>query len=263
MKPFFESNFVKVYNADSQSLSFITDSSIHLIVTSPPYNVGMPYKGYYDEQPKDNYFEMLRNVFKECYRVLLPGGKIAVNCPSGIAQVGCSKMGFLSTSIHNLLESIGFLPFAWIYWNKTANYCKNNTSWGSWLKCNLSIRDTGDEYIIVMAKEKLKIDIPKDAVFDINKDEFLQCTMNRWDILPSRSKLHPAIFPVEIPYRLIKMFTWKGAVILDPFAGSGTTGEAAKKLERYAILVDISMEYCKVMRERFSQQSLFEGKKNT
>ena len=257
MKPYFENNFIKVYNADSQNLDFISANSVHLIITSPPYNVAMPYEEYHDEQPKTDYLKMLENVFRECYRVLVPGGKIAVHCPSCLSQTRHSKIGFLSVAIHNLLENIGFLPFAWIYWDKIVNCNQNATSWGSWLKCNLSIRDIGDEYIIVMAKEKLKIDIPQDAVFDITKDEFMQWTVNRWEILTAQSKLHPAVFPVEIPYRLIKMFTWKGATVLDPFAGSGTVGDMAEKLERYAILVDISSEYCAVMRERFSYQNLF------
>ena len=257
IKPFFKTKFVEIYNTDSQDLSFIPNNSVNLIITSPPYNTGMPYAEYNDERPKEDYLQMLKNVFKECYRVLIKGGKICVVVPSCLAQTRYSKIGFLSVSVHNLLEEIGFLPFAWIYWNKIVNCNKNSTSWGSWLKCNVSIRDIGDEYIIVMAKESLKVDIPKDVVFDITKDEFLKFTINRWEIPPVSSNLHPAVFPEEIPYRLIKLFTWQGAVVLDPFAGIGTTGIIASKLKRKTILVEISKQYCEIMKERFSYQDLF------
>jgi len=257
MKPYFENGLVKIYNTDSENLNFISDNSIHLIITSPPYNTGMPYEEYNDEQPKEIYLEKLKNVFKECYRVLVKGGKICINCPSCLAQTRYSKIGFLSVSIHNILEEIGFLPFAWIYWDKIVNCNQNSTSWGSWLKCNVSIRDTGDEYIIIMAKESLKIDIPENAVFDITKEEFLNWTINRWEIPPAQSNLHPAVFPAEIPKRLIKLFTWKGAVVLDPFAGIGTTGQVAEKLGRKAILIEISRSYCEIMKNVFAQQNLF------
>lgn len=254
----YQDELVEIWNRDSRNLDFIQDNSVDLVITSPPYNTGMPYLSYNDEQEKETYLDMLNAVFKECYRVMKKGAKICVNVPSCLAQTRHSKIGFLSVSVHNILQEIGFLPYAWIYWDKIVNCNKNLTAWGSWLSPSCpSIRDIGDEYIIIMAKESFKIEMPKDAVIDITKEEFMKYTINRWEILPTTDKIHPAVFPEELVYRLVKLFTWQGATVLDVFAGSGTVGIICKKLKRKCILVDISKDYCEYMKERLCYKELF------
>lgn len=254
----YNDELVFVYNTDSQNLNFISDNSVHLVVTSPPYNTGMPYDNHNDEMIKSDYLEMLHNVFAECYRVMKKGAKICVNVPSCLAQTRFSKIAFLSVAVHDILEKIGFIPYGWIYWDKIINTNKKLTSWGSWKSPSCpAIRDAGDEYIIIMAKESFKIDIPDGAIIDITKDEFILFSFNRWEILPKHSEVHPAVFPEEIPYRCIKLFTWQGATVLDPFAGSGTTGIAGKKTKRKTILVEKSKKYCDLIKKRISQCFLF------
>lgn len=268
IKPYYKDDWVKIYNTDSQNMSFIPDKSVHLVITSPPYNVGIKYDGQDDRKQLDNYFKMLENVFRECYRVLVSGGRICLNCPSVIRQTTISKMAFVSIEFHNILKNkIGFIPREFIGWVKTPvmqqeDYDKiyrhqgwgKSTSWGSWKSpSNPSLRDIM-EYIIVMDKENPKLEGDKEKI-DITKEEFMKYTNNCWFILPTTKNKsgHPASFPEELPYRLIKLYSYSQNVILDPFLGSGTTCKVAKRLKRKSIGVDISLKYCKIAMQKCSQ----------
>ena len=271
-EPYFENESVKIYCADSQNLDFIPDNSVHLIITSPPYNVGKEYSKHNDRMDLDNYYTMLHNVFKECYRVLVSGGRIAVNVPSCLRMTTFSKVAYIAIDVYLMLKEIGFKERDFIGWVKIPpitneeDYKEDHrhygwerpTSWGSWLSCSdPAVRDNM-EYIIVMHKETPRLDGNKEDV-DITKEEFMKYTYNAWFILPvsKMRKWHPAAFPDELPYRLMKLYSYRGNTVLDPFAGSGTVGGVARKIGRKAILVDIDRKYCELAKANCSQEVLF------
>ena len=243
-------------------LRHIPARSVHLIVTSPPYNTGIPYDSYDDRQPQEVYWQAMREVFRECYRVLVSGGRCAVNLPACIMQHAGSRVAYLAVDFLLLLRKVGFLDREIITWVKSSNGLPSgkSTSWGSWRSpSNPALRDAS-EWILIMHKEtpELKSNGQKP---DITRDEFLQWTTNVWLMQPetSRRRFHPAPFPIELPYRLIKLYTYPEQVVLDPFCGIGTTCIVAKRLKRHYIGIDISRRYCWTARLLLSQRQLFLG----
>lgn len=241
----------KIFNKSSIDMSEIDSETVHLIVTSPPYNAKIEYDEYDDKKTYQEYIVMMRVILKECFRVLVPGGRICVN----IANIGRSPYRPMRSLINELLDKSGFSFRGEIIWQKWNN--ASTTAWGSYLSAsNPYLRDV-HEYIIVASKTLDKMKPPHDhPVMDITKDEWLKYTNSIWKILPKNSKKHPAIYPNEIPKRLIKLFTWRDCVVLDPFCGIGTTLKVAKELKRYGIGYEISSEYFKQMEIIKEQSSL-------
>jgi len=232
----------------------------------------MDYDAHNDRLAHEEYMQMMKGVLKECYRVLVKGGRICLNCPSCAKQSTGSKYAYIAVKIHNLMEDIGFMPREWISWVKTPEIMTkeeyeqtyrhqgwgHSTAWGSWQSCSSPyLRDIG-EYIIVMEKEQSKLEGDKSKI-DITKDEFMRYSNNVWFILPTTQQKshHPAAFPSELPYRLIKLYSYQDNTILDPFIGSGTTCQIAKQLKRKSIGIDISERYCKICVAKCGQKELF------
>lgn len=244
----------KIFFKSSESMKELPDNSIHLMVTSPPYNVG---KDYDRDLSLDEYRDLLRNVMKEVYRVLVVGGRACIN----IANLGRRPYIPLHSFIIEDMLKIGFFMRGEIIWNKGSS-AGTSTAWGSWLSAtNPTLRDT-HEYILVFSKGnngRLKL---KNKENTITKEEFMEFTKSVWNFSAqsARSVGHPAPFPVELPSRLIKLYTFKGDVILDPFIGSGTTAIAAKSLNRHYVGYDTNREYCKIAEARikteFTQKTL-------
>ena len=226
----------------------IDDESVHLVITSPPYNVGMEYEGVDDRIPHDQYAALLNDVIKECYRVLVPGGRIAVN----VANLHRKPYRPLVNLLEAIVVKYGFVLKGEIIWQKMWN--ARSTAWGSYLKAsNPAIRDT-HEYIIIAQKgyEAMKPPRPESEM-TITATEFAKYTNSIWDILPSKDTTHPAVFPEEIPKRLIKLFTWTDCTVLDPFAGSGTTLHVARELGRRGIGYELSEEYVRYILKRATE----------
>ena len=241
----------KIINADAlEALSIIPDNIIHLIITSPPYNVGMDY-GVSDRKNYNNYLSFMKKVLQECYRVLIPGGRIAVNVPSSILQSSSSRMAYLSLDIVLLMREVGFLDREWVTWIKMpkGEIAGSSTAWGSWMSPSCPYLRDACEYVIVMDKESHKR-TDKSGVNDITSEEFLKFTSNCWYIPPEKNRNHPAPFPPGLPYRLIKLYSWENDIVLDPFVGSGTTAVVAKKCNRKFIGIDINSEFCIMAEER-------------
>jgi len=248
----------KIILGDSREvMKELPNNSIHLIVTSPPYNVGMNYEESNDRKPYLEYLEFLEGVFKECYRVLIRGGRIAVNCPSSILQSTHSRMAYLSLDICLMLRKIGFLDNSWLTWIKMpkGELLNNSTAWGSWRSPSSPHLRDASEFIIIMDKETHKRE-DKKGMNDITAQEFLRYSTNCWYMTPETHSPHPAPFPEELPLRLILFYTWQGDIVLDPFVGSGTTAVVAKKLGRNYIGIDISKEYCKIAQQRVNQMEV-------
>ncbi|MBM5805459.1 MAG: site-specific DNA-methyltransferase [Candidatus Verstraetearchaeota archaeon] len=235
----------KVICADSRSLSMIPDSSVHLMVTSPPYNVG---KDYDEDLDLPAYLDLLKEVFAETYRVLIPGGRACIN----IANVGRKPYIPYHKFIIDCMQEVGFIMRGEIIWGKEAG-AGTSTAWGSWSSAsNPTLRDT-HEYILIFSKLKFSRS-KKDKVDTITSEEFLEYTKSVWKFMPESAKKvgHPAPFPVELPYRCIQLYTFKDEVVLDPFCGVGTTAIAAIKAGRHFICVDISQDYVEKAKKRIA-----------
>ncbi|WP_233185566.1 site-specific DNA-methyltransferase [Thermotoga sp. SG1] len=236
----------------------IPDRSIHLMVTSPPYNVG---KEYDEDLTLEEYLGFIEDVMREVFRVLVWGGRVCFN----VANLGRKLYIPLHAYLIELFERVGFLIRGEIIWDKGEAVGGSSTAWGSWMSpVNPVLRDQ-HEYIIVLSKGSFKRERPeKDgAISTITKEEFLEFTRSIWRFPPESAKKvgHPAPFPEELPYRCIQLYTFKGDVVLDPFAGVGTTCVAAAKTGRHFIGIEINPEYAKKGEERIkeaiNQPSLF------
>lgn len=243
----------KIFPKSSEKMEELPDNSVHLMVTSPPYNVG---KDYDENLSIEEYRNLLKSVFKEVYRILVVGGRACIN----VANVGRKPYIPLHSFIIEDMLKIGFFMRGEIIWNKGSS-AGTSMAWGSWLSAtNPTLRDT-HEYILVFSKgNNGRTSGKKEST--ITKEEFMEFTKSVWSFptQSARSVGHPAPFPIELPSRLIKLYTFKGDVVLDPFMGSGTTAIASRKLERKYVGYDINKEYCKLaearIKKEFAQKTL-------
>ncbi len=240
-------NINRIFCKSSEFMTELPDNSVHLMVTSPPYNVG---KEYDEDLSLKEYRELLRRVFTETYRVLVPGGRACIN----VANLGRKPYIPLHSYIIEDMQSIGFLMRGEILWDKGSS-ASPSTAWGTYLKANNPVLRDIHEYILVFCKDTFTRLNPYKRKSTITKEEFLEFTKSVWRFAAERaSKVgHPAPFPVELPYRLIQLYTFEGEVVLDPFAGSGTTCIAALKTKRKYIAYDIDENYCALTEKRIAQ----------
>ena len=228
---------------DSRDMNKIPDNSIHLMITSPPYNVT---KDYDENLTLSKYLELLKSVFKEVWRVLVPGGRAAIN----IANVGRKPYIPLHAYIIEIMHKIGFHMRGEIIWNKGAS-AGVSCAWGSFASAsNPCLRDV-HEYILVFSKQTNKLE-KGDKESSIKKEDFVEWTKSIWSFSAVSAKKigHPAPYPEELPHRLIEFYSFKGDIILDPFMGSGTTAIAALKLQRHFIGYEIDINYRRLAMNR-------------
>jgi site-specific DNA-methyltransferase (adenine-specific) len=238
----------KVHNKDSKNIDFIPDDSIHLIITSPPYNNS---KEYDEDLSLEEYLKLITDVMVEAHRILIRGGRICIN----IANIGRKPYIPLSTYIDQIMIKIGFLPRGQIIWDKSAS-AGPSTAWGSWQSASNPILRDIHEYILVYSKGEFGRKNSRSNKDDsISKDAFLENTKSIWKFptASARKVGHPAPFPIELPKRLIELYSFENDIILDPFAGSGTTAIAAKTTNRNYIMIDINSDYCKLAKERINK----------
>lgn len=234
----------RIFCKSSESMEELPTNSVHLMVTSPPYNVG---KEYDEALTLEEYREFLVRVWKEVHRVLVPGGRACIN----IANLGRKPYIPLHSFLIEDMLRLGFLMRGEVIWNK-ASSSSPSTAWGSWLSAaNPTLRDI-HEYILVFSKGTFTRRKPSNRRSTISKEEFLEFTKSVWTFPAEQAKNigHPAPFPAELPYRLIQLYTYEGEVVLDPFIGSGQTALAAIKTRRHYVGYDISEEYVKLAERR-------------
>ncbi len=236
----------KIFCKSSEAMSELPDESVHLMVTSPPYNVGKEYDA---DLSLEDYLTMLMKILKETRRVLVNGGRVCIN----IANIGRKPYIPLHSYIIQIMNELGFLMRGEIIWDKSAS-AGTSTAWGSWQSAaNPILRDV-HEYILIFSKGSYSRQ--KNGEPDtIEKDEFLEYTKSIWSFpaVSARKIGHPAPFPIELPLRLIKLYTFEGDVILDPFMGSGQTAIAAIKARRNYEGYEINGEYCQLAEKRIEE----------
>ncbi|MEW6083619.1 MAG: site-specific DNA-methyltransferase [Chloroflexota bacterium] len=233
-----------IFNHSSEEMKELPDNSVHLMVTSPPYNVG---KEYDEDLTLEEYLAFLRRVWSEVYRVLVPGGRACVN----VANLGRKPYIPMNGLIAREMIDLGFLMRGEIIWDKSSS-ASTSTAWGSWQSAsNPTLRDT-HEYILVFSKGTFKREKIEGRDSTITKEEFLEFTKSVWDFFSESAKKvgHPAPFPVELPYRLIQLYTYSNEVVLDPFMGSGQTALAALKAGRRYVGYELNEEYLELAKRR-------------
>lgn len=237
----------RVFCKISERMEELPDRSVHLVVTSPPYNVG---KEYDHDLTFEQYRTLLQRVFSELYRVLVGGGRACIN----VANLGRKPYIPLHSYVISDMLACGFQMRGEIIWNKGSS-AGTSTAWGSWQSAsNPTLRDV-HEYILVFSKGEFsrKADDRKST---ISKSQFLEYTKSIWDFAAESARRagHPAPFPVELPLRCIQLYTFAGDVVLDPFCGVGTTCIAAMQAGRRFVGYDTSEEYVKSAQKRMEIQ---------
>ncbi len=237
----------RIFCKSSETMDEISDYSIHLMVTSPPYNVT---KEYDDNLTLDEYRSLLKRVFTEVYKKLVTGGRACIN----IANLGRKPYIPLHSYIIEDMLDIGFMMRGELIWNK-ASSASPSTAWGTWLSAaNPILRDI-HEYILVFSKEAFNRKKLPGKLSTITKEQFLEYTKSVWTFPAESARKvgHPAPFPVELPFRLIQLYTFKEEIVLDPFCGSGSVFIAAIKAGRHYIGYDTEKEYVELSKKRIRE----------
>jgi modification methylase len=236
----------RIFYNSAEKMVELPDNSIHLMVTSPPYNVG---KEYDTDLTLPEYLAFLETVWAEVFRALVPGGRACVN----VANLGRKPYIPLHAWIIESMLRLGYLMRGEVIWNKAAS-ASSSTAWGSWKSAtNPTLRDV-HEYILVFSKGAFKRQNALQRESTISKEQFLEFTKSVWTFpTEAASKVgHPAPFPVELPFRLIQLYSFKDEVILDPFMGSGQTALAALKAGRHYIGYEINEDYVTLAESRIN-----------
>ena len=234
----------RIFCKSSESMDELPDCSVHLMVTSPPYNVG---KEYDEDLTLEEYLSLLKRVMADVHRVLVPGGRACIN----VANLGRRPYIPVHAYIIQDMLDLGFLMRGEVIWDKSTS-ASPSTAWGSWMSAaNPVLRDT-HEYVLVFSKDAFGRKNPDKRPNTISRDEFLEYTKSVWTFPAESARKvgHPAPFPEELPRRCIVLYTYAGDVVLDPFMGSGTTAVAAAQTGRRYVGYDTSEEYCNAAIER-------------
>jgi modification methylase len=248
----------RLINGDARNLSFLEDESVHLVVTSPPYWNLKRYNENPDQlghvQDYESFLTELKKVWHHAYRVLVPGGRLV--CVVGDVCVARHSFGRhlvfpLHADICVMCRHIGFDNLNPIVWHKIANASYEVTNGSKFLgkpyEPNAIIKN--DIEFILMQRKPGGYRKPTEAQREaskINKKEFDRWFQQIWNITGASTKQHPAPFPLELATRLVRMFSFTGDTVLDPFSGSGTTMVAALRADRNSIGVEIDPEYCRM-----------------
>lgn len=231
-----------------ENMKDIPNNSLHLMITSPPYNVS---KEYDNDLSLNEYLSLLKNCFTETYRVLVDGGRACIN----IANIGRKPYIPLSDYVSKIMIEIGFNMRGEIIWNKSAG-AGISTAWGSFQSASNPILRDVHEYILIFSKGNYKRERDKEEKElrkdNITKEEFIEWTKSVWTMNTESAKRigHPAPFPEELPNRLIKLFSFTNDIVIDPFMGSGTTAIAAIKNNRNFVGYEINKEYINLANNR-------------
>lgn len=256
-KLFLKAKSIYIYNDDISETNVIEKNSIDLIVTSPPYNVDIKYGNYDDKIPYDEYLVFTRKWLAKCYGFVKDDGRLCLNIPLDKFKGGHQSV---YADITTIAKQVGWKYHSTIIWNE--QNISRRTAWGSWLSASAPFVIAPVEVIVVLYKKTWK-KTSGSRKSDIDREDFMAWTNGVWNFSgESRNKIgHPAPFPVELPRRCIKLFSFVGDTVLDPFLGSGTTLIACVETNREGIGVEINREYCELAKKRLEKHGeLFQQK---
>jgi site-specific DNA-methyltransferase (adenine-specific) len=252
---YFESRLLRIIHNDLFATDSVKNGSIDLIVTSPPYNVHIPYASHDDDVGYDEYLDFSSRWLKRCRQWLKRDGRLCLNIPLDKNKGGQQSVGADLTTI---AKRVGFNYHATIIWNE--GNISRRTAWGSWMSASAPYVIAPVELIVVLYKDEWKKD-RTGARSDVTRGEFMEWTNGLWTFNgESKRRIgHPAPFPVELPRRCTRLFSFVGDTVLDPFMGSGTTLVAASRLKRRAIGIEIDKGYCRIARDRLIAEAHVEA----
>jgi len=255
IKPYFKYNSITIFNDDILKTKAIDDNSIDLIVTSPPYDVDIKYGNYDDSIPYDKYLEFTRNWLKRCYDFAKDDGRFCLNIPLDKNKGGQQSV---YADITTIAKEVGWKYHSTIIWNE--QNISRRTAWGSWMSASAPFVIAPVEVIAVLYKKEWKK--RHQGKSDITRDEFIEWTNAVWNFSgENRTKIgHPSPFPIELPRRCIKLFSFVGDKVLDPFLGSGTTLIACLETNRIGIGVEIDKNYCDLAVKRLRTYGITQQK---
>lgn len=235
----------RVVNRDClEGMREMEENSVDLVVTSPPYNVGVPYDSYSDNLPWPEYYRWCSGWLEEIYRVLKPDGRLCLN---HYLSLGTAKERTAPLMVLNgLAQEVGFSHHAVAVWYDS--HRKKFSAWGSWLSASAPYINSPAEGVLILYKGQWKKRRPGRST--IGRDEFLEAVGGIWKIRPESKGLTKANFPVELPLRCIRLLSYEGDLVLDPFMGAGTTAVAAIRERRHFIGFEISSAYCAIANRR-------------
>lgn len=248
---YFQENKIYIFNDDFLTTRCIEENSIDLIVTSPPYNVDIRYNSYDDKIPYDIYLEFSQKWLTKAYKLLKDDGRFCLNIPLDKNKGGQQSV---YADIISIAKKIGWKYHSTIVWNE--QNISRRTAWGSWLSATAPYVIAPVEMIAILYKKRWK-KISGSRKSDIAKKEFMDWTNGVWTFMgESKTRVgHPAPFPVELPRRCIKLFTFVGDTVLDPFLGSGSTLIACVMTNRKGIGVEIDKNYCEISKQRLLKEA--------
>jgi len=267
----------KIYCGDGRKLmAEMPEKTIDLVVTSPPYGVGIDYDSWDDDKEIAEYWKFTREWLRETYRVLKDDGRIALNIPYEINRQKKGGRIYFSAELWMIMKEIGFGFFGIVDLEESSPHRSKTTAWGSWMSPSSPYIYNPKECVILAYKKKHKKDVKgtpqwkgeyqmvpnekiegefrKKLVYeDKDKKDFMSLVFGQWNYFADTQQKTKATFSLDIPYRAIKILSYKEDLIMDPFNGSGTTCLAAEMLGRPWIGIDISKNYCEVAKNRIKE----------
>jgi len=250
--PYFNSQNILIYHDDILKISAIPNNSIDLIVTSPPYNVDIHYNSHKDNLNYEKYLEFTEKWLKKCFELTKQDGRFCLNIPLDKNKGGQQSV---YADITQIAKKIGWQYHSTIIWNE--GNISRRTAWGSFMSASAPYVIAPVEVIVILYKKYWK-KISGSKISDISKKDFMNWTNGVWNFSgESKKKVgHPAPFPIELPKRCIKLLSYVGDTVLDPFLGSGTTLIAAYLLNRKGVGIEIDKSYCDLSIKRFKKEAL-------
>jgi site-specific DNA-methyltransferase (adenine-specific) len=262
----------EIHNMDCiVGMDFLPDNSIDLVVTSPPYNVGITYDVYKDDMSMEAYYAWCKVWLKEIYRTLKDDGRIAINVPVEVNVQDRGGVVFLTSEYWQMMKEIGFQLLGIVDLEEESSHRPKNTAWGSWMSPSAPYIYNPKECIIIAYKKDFKkkekgapqwfykeVEVEREdgtkrvrrEYSEEDKKEFMELVFGRWKYMADTKSLTKATFSMDIPAKAIKILTYKDEIVMDPFSGSGTTCFAAKSLDRRYIGFELSENYTNISKER-------------
>ena len=264
----------KIINGDCiEVMKTLSDGCIDLVVTSPPYNCGIKYDTHIDDLPMDEYWSWTREWLTETYRLIKDDGRVSINIPYEVNVQDRGGRVFFVSEFYQIMKEVGFKFFGIVDLEEDSPHRSKTTAWGSWMSPSSPYIYNPKECVILAYKKqhikKVKGEpewkgvpteieqedgtLKKKIVYEEkDKKEFMELVFGQWNYFADTKSLTKATFSMDIPTKAIKILSYKNDVILDPFAGSGTTLVAAQILERRWLGIELSENYKQIAETRIN-----------